>query len=144
MLDICYEVFEDLKNDIENNDFIETKYLDTWDFEDEYSHNHIDENRDKFIDMANEYFKENNLPYVMREVCENAMICNNDFIETKYLDTWDFEDEYSHNHIDENRDKFIDMANEYFKENNLPYVMREVCENAMICNKDGEIIRRGE
>ena len=32
----------------------------------------------------------------------------------------------------------------YFKENNLPYVMREVCENAMICNKDGEIIRRGE
>jgi hypothetical protein len=78
MLDICYEVFEDLKNDIENNDFIETKYLDTWDFEDEYSHNHIDENRDKFIDMANEYFKENNLPYVMREVCENAMICNKD------------------------------------------------------------------
>ena len=37
MLDICYEAFEDLKNDIENNDFIETKYLDTWDFEDEYS-----------------------------------------------------------------------------------------------------------
>lgn len=55
MLDICYEAFEDLKNDIENNDFIETKYLDTWDFEDEYSHNHIDENRNKFIDMANHF-----------------------------------------------------------------------------------------
>lgn len=59
MLDICYEAFEDLKDDIENNDFIETKYLDTWDFEDEYSHNHIDENRDKFIEKVKEYLHEN-------------------------------------------------------------------------------------
>ena len=59
MLDICYEAFEDLKDDIENNDFAETKYLDTWDFEDEYSHNDIDEAQDKFIEKVREYLHEN-------------------------------------------------------------------------------------
>ena len=64
--------------------------------------------------------------------------------------TWDFEDEYSHNHIDKDRDKFIDTINEYFKENNLLYVMREVCGNtmicgsAMVCDKNGEILKRGK
>ena len=76
MLDICYLELDQLKNDIENNEFRGVKYLDTWDYEDDYSHNHIDENREKFIELANNYFKENNLPYVMREVCENAMVCD--------------------------------------------------------------------
>ena len=65
MLDICYEELDELKEDINNNCFIGVKYLDTWDYEDEYSHNHIDENRDKFIELANEYFKENNMTYIM-------------------------------------------------------------------------------
>ena len=76
MLDICYEEIEELKEDIKNNSFIGVKYLDTWDYEDEYSHNHIEENRDKFIELANEYFTENNMRYIMREVCENAMVCD--------------------------------------------------------------------
>lgn len=76
MLDICYEELDELKEDINNNCFIGVKYLDTWDYEDEYSHNHIDENRDKFIELANEYFKENNMTYIMREICENAMVCD--------------------------------------------------------------------
>ena len=76
MLDICYEEIEELKEDIKNNSFIVVKYLDTWDYEDEYSHNHIEENRDKFIKLANEYFTENNMKYTMREVCENAMVCD--------------------------------------------------------------------
>ena len=76
MLDICYEEIEELKEDIENNSFIGVKYLDTCDYEDEYSHNHIEENRDKFIELANEYFTENNMKYIMREVCENAMVCD--------------------------------------------------------------------
>lgn len=76
MLDICYEEIEELKRDIENDNFRGVQYLDTWYFEDDYSHRHIDENRKHFIELANNYFKENNLPYVMREVCENAMVCN--------------------------------------------------------------------
>lgn len=76
MLDICYEELDELKEDIENNCFAGVEYLDTWNFEDEYSHNHIEENRDKFIELANEYFKENNMSYIMREVCENAMVCD--------------------------------------------------------------------
>jgi hypothetical protein len=78
MLDICYEVLENLKSDIEKDNFIGFQYLDTWDFEDEYSHNHIDKNRTEFIRLANEYFKENSLPYIMREFNESAMVCNLD------------------------------------------------------------------
>ena len=76
MLDICHLELEQLKEDIKCDAFRGVKYLDTWDFEDDYSHSHIEENREKFIDLANAYFKENNLPYIMREVCENAMVCN--------------------------------------------------------------------
>lgn len=76
MLDICYEVLDDLKTDIKNNGFVGVKYLDTWGFEDDYSHNHIEINREKFVELANEYFKQNNLPYTMREVCDNAMVCD--------------------------------------------------------------------
>ena len=76
MLDICYFEFDELKEDIENgnNDFCENKYLATWAYEDDFSHNHIIENRAKFIELANEYFKENNMPYMMKEMgCGAAM-----------------------------------------------------------------------
>ena len=76
MLDICYEELEQLKEDIKDGNFIGMKYLDTWNYEDDYSHNDIEENRQKFIEQANSYFKENNLPYVMREVSDNAMVCD--------------------------------------------------------------------
>lgn len=76
MLDICYEELDQLKEDIEDDNFRGVKYLDTWDFEDEYSHNHIEENREKFIELANDYFKEENLSFVMREICESAMVCD--------------------------------------------------------------------
>ena len=75
MLDICYEEFENLKEWIEEGkEILGYDFLDTWDFEDEYSHNHIAENRRKFIQLANEYFKENNLPYEARVACERAKI----------------------------------------------------------------------
>lgn len=76
MLDICYEELDQLKEDIADDNFRGAKYLDTWDFEDDYSHIHIDENREKFIELANDYFKEENLPFVMKEICENAMVCD--------------------------------------------------------------------
>lgn len=41
MLDICYEELDQLKDDIEDGNFRGVKCLDPWDFEDEYSHNHI-------------------------------------------------------------------------------------------------------
>lgn len=74
---IFYEdVLEEMKENIENGAIGGIKYIDTWDYEDEYSHNDIDSNRECFILKANEYFENNNMPYVMREVCENAMICD--------------------------------------------------------------------
>lgn len=75
MLDICYEELDYLKEHIdEGKEILGYGFLDTWDFEDEYSHNHIEENRSKFIQLANEYFRKNNLPYVARETCERANI----------------------------------------------------------------------
>lgn len=60
----------------------------------------------------------------------------------QYLDTLDFEDDYSHNEIEEAREDFIESANEYLLQNDYPYVMRESCENAMLCSKDtDEIVR---
>ena len=76
MLDICYEELERLKEDIADDNFRGVQYLDTWDYEDGYSHSHIDRNREEFIELANAYFKEEKLPFVMREVCENAMVCD--------------------------------------------------------------------
>lgn len=75
MLDICYEEFEYLKEWLEEGkEILGYDFLDTWDFENEYSHNHIAKNRNKFIGLANEYFRENNLPYEAREICERAKI----------------------------------------------------------------------
>lgn len=76
MFDICYEEMEELKKDIEDDNFRGIKYLDTWDYEDDYSHNHIELNREKFIELSNAYFSEQRLPYIMQEVCENAMVCD--------------------------------------------------------------------
>lgn len=71
---LAYETFEQMKKDIKNDDF--TKYLDTWEYEDEYSHNEIEEARQKFIELANGYFRVNMLDYEAREVCENVYLFN--------------------------------------------------------------------
>lgn len=73
---LCYDEFDQLKDDIEDNNFRGVKYLDTWDYEDYWSHNDIENARDRFIEMANEYFEQQNLPYIMKEICENAMVCD--------------------------------------------------------------------
>lgn len=70
------DFLEELKRDVESNQLAGCRYVDTWDYEDEYSHNEIEEVRHQFIDMANDYFKENNMPYMMKEIVENAMICD--------------------------------------------------------------------
>ena len=71
---LAFEAFEQMKEDIKNDDF--TKYLDTWEYEDEYSHNEIEEARQKFIKLANGYFRVNMLDYEAREVCENVYLFN--------------------------------------------------------------------
>ena len=76
MFDICQEEYERFLSDMECNTFRNVQYVDSWDYECEYSHNCIDKNRDIFIEMTNRYFTENNLPYVMQEICDNAMICD--------------------------------------------------------------------
>lgn len=76
MLDICYDELDQLKEDILEDNYRGVKYLDTWDLEDEYSHNEIDENRQKFIELANDYFKKENLSFQMKEICDNAMVCD--------------------------------------------------------------------
>ena len=81
---LCYDEFDQLKEDIDDNNFRGAKYLDTWDYEDDWSHNDIENARDKFIEMANEYFKEQNLPYIMKEICENAMVCDKESGEILY------------------------------------------------------------
>ena len=75
---LAEDVFEDFKYDYENNDIAGAQYLDTWDFEDDYSHSQIDSARDEFIKMANEYLDQNDSPYYMREVNQNAMLCYRD------------------------------------------------------------------
>ena len=75
MLDIAYEELERLEEQIKDNEMSDREdFLDTWQFEDEYSHNHIERNQEAFMEMANEYFKENNLPYVARLGCENIVV----------------------------------------------------------------------
>lgn len=62
--------------------------------------------------------------------------------DIRYLDTWDYEDNYSHNDIDIARDEFIKMANEFLEGRASKYYMREVNENAMLCYRDtDEIVR---
>ena len=73
---LCREELERFEGDLQNNEFIGVEYLDTWEYEDEYPHNEIELSREQFIKEANEILKQNNYPYVMREVCENAKICD--------------------------------------------------------------------
>lgn len=72
---LAYEVFEEMKEDIKNDNFgARQKYLDTWDYEDEFSHNDIEDARIKFVELANEYFETTNMLYEAREVCDNVYI----------------------------------------------------------------------
>ena len=77
-----YDILEEMKNDVINGHIGGVRYIDTWEYEDDYSHNDIETSREKFNECANRFFEENNMPYIMREVCENAMICNK---ETKEI-----------------------------------------------------------
>ena len=81
---LCNYEFEQLKEDIAYDNFRGVKYLDTWDYEYEYSHNDIENARYDFIEKANKYFNEQNLPYIMKEICENAMVCDKESGEIIY------------------------------------------------------------
>ena len=72
---LAYDEFEEFKYHYENGEIGDIKYLDTWDFEDDYSHNEIDAARDEFIKMTNEYLSQKDAPYYMQEINENAMLC---------------------------------------------------------------------
>lgn len=73
---LCREELERFESDLQEHNFLDIQYLDTWEYEDEYSHNEIELSRGQFIKEANEILKQNNYPFVMKEVCENAMICD--------------------------------------------------------------------
>lgn len=75
---LAQEVFEDFKYDYENGEIGNLQYLDTWDFEDKYSHTEIDAARNEFIKMSNAFLESINAPYYMREITENAMLCYKD------------------------------------------------------------------
>ena len=79
---LAYEAFEEMKEDIKNDNF--GIYLDTWDYEDEYSHNDIEYARTKFIELANGYFRLNMMDYEAREVVENIYIFNKNTGERLY------------------------------------------------------------
>ena len=84
MLNLCYEELEELKTDVKDNNFRGIQYLGTSDLENDYSHHHIEQNRKKFIELANAYFSEEGLPYIMKEVCDNAMVCDKESGEILY------------------------------------------------------------
>ncbi len=71
---LAYEAFEEMKEDIKKEEY--GVYLDTWEYEDEYSHNDIEIARDKFIELANGYFRVNMMNYEAREANENVYIFN--------------------------------------------------------------------
>ena len=75
---LALEVLEDFKNDYENGEIGNLQYLDTWDFEDEYSHTEIDIARNEFIKLANAFLESIHSPYYMRKITENAMLCYRD------------------------------------------------------------------
>lgn len=79
---LAHEVFEEMKEDIKNGNF--GIYLDTWHYEDEYSHNDIETARSQFIELANGYFRVNMMDYEAKEVCENVYIFNKNTGERLY------------------------------------------------------------
>lgn len=80
--ELAYEAFEEMKEDIKNDNF--GIYLDTWDYEDDYSHNDIEFARSKFIELANGHFRVNMMDYEAREVVENIYIFNKNTGERLY------------------------------------------------------------
>ena len=79
---LAHEVFEEMKEDIQNGNF--GIYLDTWNYEDEYSHNDIEEARHKLIELANGFFRVNMMDYEAKEVCENVYLFNKNTGERLY------------------------------------------------------------
>lgn len=73
---LCEEEFERFKEDYEAVQAFGVQYIDTWDFEDSYSHNDIEIARDMFIEKVNKYLESKAAPYYMSYVCENAMLFN--------------------------------------------------------------------
>ena len=72
---ITYDELERLKEEIENGSLLDKeKYCEYWDFEDEYSHNEIDEAVGEFLVLANDYFKKNNLNYKASYNCESVLV----------------------------------------------------------------------
>lgn len=69
---LAMEEFERMKEDIHNKNF--SYYVDTWDFEDEYSHNDIETARKIFIRTANTYFETNNIDCEAKAGCERVYI----------------------------------------------------------------------
>ena len=79
---LAREEFERMKEDVSDENF--GIYVDTWDFEDNYSHNDIEAARNEFIRLANGYFRVNMIDYEAREVCENVYIFNKNTGERLY------------------------------------------------------------
>lgn len=79
---LALEEFERMKEDVYDDNF--GIYVDTWDFEDDYSHNDINAAREEFIRLANGYFRVNMIDYEAREVCENVYIFNKNTGERLY------------------------------------------------------------
>lgn len=73
---LCEEELERFIEDLGRGEAIGVQYLDTWDYEDDYSHNDIEEARRVFIKKANEILSDTDFPFFMRDVCENAMLCS--------------------------------------------------------------------
>ena len=69
---LATEEFERMKEDICNKNF--SSYVDTWDFEDGYSHNDIETAREIFIRIANTYFETNNIDCEAKTGCERVYI----------------------------------------------------------------------
>ena len=73
---LALDMFDDFKEDVECNSFTGFSYADTWDYEEDYSHNEIDVAREQFIKLVNNYFNKKHMNYTMREVVENAWVCD--------------------------------------------------------------------
>lgn len=74
-IDICYEEYERLVESVKDGTIEENDtYLDILDFEDDYSHNHIEANQREFIRLANNYLRENKIRFVASSGCEKVWI----------------------------------------------------------------------
>lgn len=76
MTSICSDDLEQLKDDLKSGKFKGYRYVNIEDLEDDYSHTEIYDGKDEFIYYANKYFEENNLPYIMRDMFQSAMVAD--------------------------------------------------------------------